>query len=147
MNDSYDETVPENETVNISTSKNDIKQDSYEQTKPQNNESEYSRDKALELAANAIETLKCMEKTDVIDMLILNLSSIRRNIAFKANVPDMDIKAICEISISVLNNCADDPREIAQMVAERTRSQVVQVIGKKIVLYKESKDNKKIILP
>ena len=49
------------------------------------------------------------------------------------------------IKISVLNNCADDPREIAQMVAERT--QVVQVIGKKIVLYKESKDNKKIILP
>ena len=36
---------------------------------------------------------------------------------------------------------------IAEMVAERTRSQVVQVIGKKIVLYKESKDNKKIILP
>ena len=51
------------------------------------------------------------------------------------------------IKISVLNNCSDDPREIAQMVAERTRSQVVQVIGKKIVLYKESKDNKKIILP
>ena len=51
------------------------------------------------------------------------------------------------IKISVLNNCADAPREIAQMVAERTRSQVVQVIGKKIVLYKESKDNKKIILP
>ena len=51
------------------------------------------------------------------------------------------------IKISVLNNCADDPGEIAQMVAERTRSQVVQVIGKKIVLYKESKDNKKIILP
>ena len=49
------------------------------------------------------------------------------------------------IKISVLNNCADDPREIAQMVAERTRSQVVQVIGKKIVLYKEGKDDKKKI--
>ena len=43
--------------------------------------------------------------------------------------------------------CADDPKEIAQIVAERTHSQVVQVIGKKIVLYKESKDNKKIELP
>ena len=31
---------------------------------------------------------------------------------------------------------------------ERTRSQVVQVIGKKIVLYKEGKDDKKkIVLP
>ena len=52
------------------------------------------------------------------------------------------------IKISVLKNCADDPRELADMMAERTKSQVVQVIGKKIVLYKEGKDkNKKIQLP
>lgn len=52
------------------------------------------------------------------------------------------------IKISVLQNCADDPKELAAMLAERTRSQVVQVIGKKIVLYKEGKeDKKKIQLP
>ena len=52
------------------------------------------------------------------------------------------------IKISVLQNCMDDPKEIAQALAERTRSQVVQVIGKKIVLYKEGKDDKKkIVLP
>lgn len=51
------------------------------------------------------------------------------------------------IKISVLKNCFDDPREIAAIVAERTHSTVVQVIGKKIVLYKESKDHKKIELP
>lgn len=51
------------------------------------------------------------------------------------------------IKISVLKNCIDDPREIAEVLAERTRSTVVQVIGKKIVLYKESKDKKKIELP
>ena len=52
------------------------------------------------------------------------------------------------IKISVLQNCMDDPREIAQVLAERTRSQVVQVIGKKIVLYKEGKEEKKkIFLP
>ena len=52
------------------------------------------------------------------------------------------------IKISVLQNCDDDAREIAEVIAERTRSQVVQVIGKKIVLYKEGKDkNKKIELP
>ena len=39
------------------------------------------------------------------------------------------------IKINVLQNCADDPNEMAQILAERTRSQVVQVIGKKIVLY------------
>ena len=49
------------------------------------------------------------------------------------------------IKISVLQNCEDDAREIAEVIAERTRSQVVQVIGKKIVLYKEGKDDKKKI--
>ena len=51
------------------------------------------------------------------------------------------------IKISVLKNCIDDPKEIAAVMAERTRSQVVQVIGKKIVLYRESKTKKKIELP
>lgn len=52
------------------------------------------------------------------------------------------------IKISVLKNCADDPRELAEIIAERTHSEIVQVIGKKIVLYREGKDEKKrIILP
>lgn len=51
------------------------------------------------------------------------------------------------IKINVLKNCFDDPKEMAYMLAERTKSQVVQVIGKKIVLYRENKDNKKIELP
>ena len=59
------------------------------------------------------------------------------------------------IKISVLQNCMDDPKELAALVgelaetlAQRTRSEVVQVIGKKIVLYREGKDDKKkIILP
>ena len=51
------------------------------------------------------------------------------------------------IKISVLKNSLDDPREIAAMLGERTHSQVVQVIGRKIVLYKESKEHKKIELP
>ncbi len=53
------------------------------------------------------------------------------------------------IKISVLKNCVDDSRELAQILAERTHSDVVQVIGKKIVLYKQAKDEKKrkIVLP
>lgn len=51
------------------------------------------------------------------------------------------------IKLAVLKNCVEDPREIAEMLGERTKSQVVQVIGKKIVLFKESKDHKKINLP
>ncbi len=51
------------------------------------------------------------------------------------------------IKVAVLKNCLDDPREIAEMIADRTHSQVVQVIGKKIVLYKPDRDNPKIQLP
>ena len=52
------------------------------------------------------------------------------------------------IKISVLQNCLFDPQDMAQMLAERTQSEVVQVIGKKIVLYREGKDDKKkIVLP
>ena len=74
----------------------------------------------------------------------------------KSSLTPENTKAIDEalearelIKISVLQNCLDDPKEIAAVVAERTRSQVVQVIGKKkIVLYREGKkEKKKIILP
>lgn len=52
------------------------------------------------------------------------------------------------IKINVLQNCIYDIREMAEMLAERTGSEVVQVIGKKIVLYKAGKgDKKKIELP
>ena len=49
------------------------------------------------------------------------------------------------IKLNVLQNCFDDINEMAYTLAERTRSQVVQVIGRKIVLYKEGKDDKKKI--
>ena len=53
------------------------------------------------------------------------------------------------IKITVLKNCLDSAKSIAQVLAERTHSEVVQVIGKKIVLYKCSKDEAKhkIVLP
>ncbi|MBR5659496.1 MAG: ribosome assembly RNA-binding protein YhbY [Lachnospiraceae bacterium] len=46
------------------------------------------------------------------------------------------------IKINVLKNCLDDTNVIAQTLAERTRSTVVQVIGKKIVLYKPAAEEK-----
>lgn len=51
------------------------------------------------------------------------------------------------VKIHVLKNCFADTREIASLLAERTRSEVVQIIGKKIVLYRESSTKKKIELP
>ncbi len=53
------------------------------------------------------------------------------------------------VKLNVLKNCLDDSRELASTLAERTRSEVVQVIGSKIVLYKPAKDElkRKIELP
>ena len=72
----------------------------------------------------------------------------------KSSVTPENVEAISEalkkrelIKISVLNNCLDDPREIADTVAGRTRSEVVQVIGKKIVLYRRNRENPRIELP
>lgn len=50
------------------------------------------------------------------------------------------------VKISVLQNCLDDPRDMANRLGDRTKSIVVQVIGKKIVLYKPAKKNPKITL-
>ncbi|MGN0365122.1 MAG: ribosome assembly RNA-binding protein YhbY [Suilimivivens sp.] len=51
------------------------------------------------------------------------------------------------VKVAVLKNCLEDPRQMAEALADRTGSQLVHVIGKKIVLYKESKEHKKIELP
>ena len=70
----------------------------------------------------------------------------------KNSLTPENTKAIAEalearelIKISVLQNCLEDPRQMAEVLAERTRSQIVQVIGKKIVLYREGKNEKKKI--
>ena len=53
------------------------------------------------------------------------------------------------VKITVLKNCLDDGRSIAEVLAERPHSEVVQVIGRKIVLYRPAKDEskRKIQLP
>ena len=52
------------------------------------------------------------------------------------------------IKINVWNNCADDLRAIAEAIAENTDSEVVQVIGRKIVLFRQARkpENRKIKL-
>jgi len=52
------------------------------------------------------------------------------------------------IKISVLKNCDDDHRAIAEAIADHTDSEVVQIIGRKIVLYRQARkpENRKIKL-
>ena len=50
------------------------------------------------------------------------------------------------IKLTVLETSPMKARECADEVAKATESDVVQVIGSKFILYKQSKDNKQIVL-
>ena len=51
------------------------------------------------------------------------------------------------VKIKVLNNSMLDATDVANEIAEEIDAEFVQSIGSKFVLYKESKENKKIELP
>lgn len=76
---------------------------------------------------------------------ILNIGKASLTPEFTASV-DEALEARELIKISVLKNCSEEIFSLAHKLAERTRSEVVCVIGRKIVLYRESSDKKKIKL-
>nr|WP_295969544.1 ribosome assembly RNA-binding protein YhbY [uncultured Bacillus sp.] len=51
------------------------------------------------------------------------------------------------LKISVLQNCDEDRNEVAGVLTKGAEAELVQIIGNTIVLYKESKENKQLILP
>ena len=50
------------------------------------------------------------------------------------------------IKMSVLENCSETPKEMANALAAEVGADVVGVIGRKFVLYRESEKNKRIEL-
>lgn len=57
------------------------------------------------------------------------------------------IKARELIKVKVLQNCPDEPQEVLEMLAERTRSDLVQIIGRNALLYRKNPEKAKIELP
>ncbi len=51
------------------------------------------------------------------------------------------------IKCTVLDNCMEEVKDVAYICGERARAEVVQVIGRKFVLYRASKDKPVIELP
>lgn len=51
------------------------------------------------------------------------------------------------LKVSILQNCEEDKNVVAKELAEGTKSELVQLIGHTVVLYKESSENKTIVLP
>ena len=50
------------------------------------------------------------------------------------------------IKLAVLENSGEEARDVAEELAAATASEVVSVVGKKVILYRESEKNKKIEL-
>lgn len=72
----------------------------------------------------------------------------------KGEISENQVKMLLEgmeaneiIKINVLENSLRTARDVCDELVELTGAEPVQVIGKKIVLYKESKKNKTIKLP
>lgn len=51
------------------------------------------------------------------------------------------------VKISILQNCGEDKKDIAEKLEEVQDLHVVQIIGSTIVLYRESLEKKRIELP
>ncbi|WP_239254014.1 ribosome assembly RNA-binding protein YhbY [Listeria ilorinensis] len=51
------------------------------------------------------------------------------------------------IKVSILQNVEEEHQEVAETLSARTGAELVQLIGRTIILYKESKNKKEIELP
>ncbi len=51
------------------------------------------------------------------------------------------------LKVSILQNCDEDRDTVAARLTKGTKAVLVQVIGNTIVLYKESRENKQLMLP
>ena len=51
------------------------------------------------------------------------------------------------VKVKIQEGCELEPKTIANEMADRLSAEFVQAIGRKFVLYRESKDNKQIELP
>ena len=51
------------------------------------------------------------------------------------------------VKVQIQEGCTLEPKEVANQLADELDAEFVQAIGRKFVLYRESKDHKKIELP
>ncbi len=74
----------------------------------------------------------------------------------KASLTDENLAGLDEalearelVKIAVLKNCGDDPRLVADTIAEHLHADVVRVIGRRIVLYRQARvpEKRRIVLP
>ncbi len=83
--------------------------------------------------ANTIEPIFLIGKGGISEVMIREI--------------DLALEARELIKLKVLNNSAVEVREAAEEISQKTNSQVVQVIGGKFILYRQSQEKSVIQLP
>ncbi len=51
------------------------------------------------------------------------------------------------IKLTILKNCMYEVKDVAETISGRTNSDVIQVIGRRFVLYRQSSEDPQIVLP
>lgn len=87
----------------------------------------------LRSLANGIDTILMVGKSGMSEQITAQAQSA--------------LKARELIKGKVLESCELSVREVAEQIAEETKSEVVQVIGTKFVLYKRNEKEPQIVLP
>ena len=85
---------------------------------------------ALKSIASTEDTILQVGKNGIVDTLVIQVSDA--------------LKAREIIKMKVLEGAMLSPAEAAAELAEKTKSEVIQVIGNKIVLFKRNPQNPKI---
>lgn len=87
----------------------------------------------LRALANPLETILMVGKGGISDDIIRQANDA--------------LKARELIKCKVLETAPHSPRDTAQEIAELTKSEVIQVIGTKFILYRKNQQDPKIIVP
>ena len=83
--------------------------------------------------ANQLDSLVFIGKADLTDTVIKEIDNV-------LNAREL-------VKVKIQESSLLDPKETANRLADMLGAEFVQAIGRKFVLYRESKDNKKIYLP
>lgn len=87
----------------------------------------------LRSLSNKIDPIFQIGKSGVTDVLIEQL--------------DNALEARELIKINILETAPDSKKDIAEEISLKTESILVQIMGNKVTLYRQKKENPKIILP
>lgn len=87
----------------------------------------------LRSLANTIDPVVQVGKASVNDSVLFSLNEA------------LDAREL--VKVKVLKNCLDEVKDVAQELAEQSKAELVQVIGRNVVLYRPNPEKPLIKLP